>query len=266
MTDADDLVDHLDGVGVLGVKTRDEGIGLARLHHHHAEVVTLEHLVVSLLEGVAVALAFLSQDAGIALTTLLFAGMAQVDNLDALQVEVELLGHLLDHLVVTQQNGLTDAFGLSLHGSLEHGGVNGLGKHHALRVCRCCGVELLGEFRLLSQQYAQRVLVFFPVSNILTGHATVNGSLCHSGAHLGDESWVNRLRNEVVASEGQVVYLIDIVHHVGNRLFGQVGNSHDGSHLHLLVDGLSVNVECSTEDVWEADNVVNLVGIVGAAC
>ena len=54
----------------------------ACLDHHHTEVVALEHLIVGLLEGVAVALALLGEDAGITLAALLLGGMAQIDNLD----------------------------------------------------------------------------------------------------------------------------------------------------------------------------------------
>ena len=60
--------------------------------------------------------------------------------------------------------------------------------------------------------------------------------------------------------------MIHIVHHIRNRLFGQIGDSMNGSHLHLLVDGRSMNVEGSTEDIGETDHVVNLVGVVRTSC
>ena len=84
-TDADDLLHHLHRVGVLSVETCDESVGLACLHHHHAKVVALEHLVVGFLESVAFALALLSEDTGVTLPALLLRGMAQIDNLDAFE-------------------------------------------------------------------------------------------------------------------------------------------------------------------------------------
>ena len=87
-TDANDLLDDLDGVRILGVESCYKGIGLARLDHHHTEIVTLEHLVVSLLEGITLALALLCQNVGITLTTFLFRGMTQIDNLDTFDVQV----------------------------------------------------------------------------------------------------------------------------------------------------------------------------------
>ena len=99
-TDTDYLLGYLGRVRVLGVETSNKGIGLARLNHHHTEIVALEHLIVGLLIGVAVALTLLSEDSGIALTTLLLVGVTQVDNLDAVQREVKALGEFHDYLVV----------------------------------------------------------------------------------------------------------------------------------------------------------------------
>ena len=263
---ADDLFHHLHRVRVLRVQSGDEGVGLARLHHHHAEVVALEHLVVGLLKGVSLALPFAGQYAGVALAALLLRWVAQVDYLYAVEAELQLLCQLRDDLVVAQQDGVADAFGLCLYGCLQHGGVYGLGEDHALRVGCCGGVELLRELGLLSEQHRQRVFVGFPVVDGLACHAALYGCACHGGAHLADESWVDGLRYEVVAAEVQVVHLVHVVHHVGHWLLGQVGNGVYGGHLHLFVDGGGVHVECAAEDVGESDDVVYLVGIVGASC
>ena len=59
--------------------------------------------------------------------------------------------------------------------------------------------------------------------------------------------------------------MINVVDHVGNGLLGEVGDGIDCSHLHLLVDGGGVHVECSAEDVRESDDVVYLVRIVAAS-
>ena len=60
--------------------------------------------------------------------------------------------------------------------------------------------------------------------------------------------------------------MIYVVHDVWHRLLSQVGDGVNGCHLHLLVDGTGVNVECATENIWETDNIVNLVWIVGTTC
>ena len=192
--------------------------------------------------------------------------MTQVDNLDTVEVEVQLFGQFRNHLVVTQQDGVADAFSLRLYGSFQHSGVYSFSKYHTLWMSRGSSVELLSQFSLLTEQYRQRTLVFIPVLDGLAGHATLDGSLGNGSTHLCDETRVNRFRNEVLATEGEVVHLIDIVDHVGYRLFGKIGNSVNGSQLHLFVDGGSVNVECTTEDVWETNHVVDLVRIVSTTC
>ena len=76
--------------------------------------------------------------------------MTEVHNVNTLQVQVERVSQLLDGLLITQQDRLTDSLGLGLYGSLQHGGVYSLGKYHALRVSSCSSVKLLGELGLLT--------------------------------------------------------------------------------------------------------------------
>ncbi len=275
LADADNLLSHLDGVGVFGVKAGDESIRIARLHHHHAEVVALVHFVVSLLEGVALAGTLLGEVLGIGGTSALLLVGTHVDKLDAIEVELQTLSHTTQAVGVAKEDRIADALGFGLYGSLHHRRVGTLGKYDALRVHTSCVVEVACEFSLLSEKLHEVLLVSVPVGYGLARHATLDGSLGNSRTHLGDESWVDRFRNEVFRSEREVVNVVNLVDDVGHRLLGEVGNGVNGSHLHLLVDGLGMNVESTTEDVWKADNVVDLVGIVatsgrhehvGAAC
>ena len=59
--------------------------------------------------------------------------------------------------------------------------------------------------------------------------------------------------------------MVGAVDDVGHGAFGQVGDGVGGGQLHLFVDGGGGGVEGAAEDVGEADDVVDLVGIVGAA-
>ncbi len=77
--------------------------------------------------------------------------MAEVDYLDAVNVQLKFLGQFLDHLVVTQQDGVADAFSLRLGSSLQHRGMHGFGKYDALRMSGGSCVELLRQLGLLSQ-------------------------------------------------------------------------------------------------------------------
>ena len=130
----------------------------------------------------------------------------------------------------------------------------------------CGGVELLCELRLLAEQHGEGVFVFVPVLNLLAGNTALDGGFGNGRRDLGDESRIDGFGDEVVTAEGEVVHLIDVVHHVRHRLFGEVGDGIDGGKLHLLVDGGGVYVEGAAEDVGETDDVVDLVGIVGTAC
>ena len=60
--------------------------------------------------------------------------------------------------------------------------------------------------------------------------------------------------------------MIYVVHNIGHRLLGKVGNGMHCSQFHLFVDGGGVNVERTTEDIGETYYIIYLVGIVRASC
>ena len=191
--------------------------------------------------------------------------MAQVYHLNAFETQVEALRKFLYALIVTEKYRLTDTLSLCLHGSLEHCGVDTLGKHHALRMFLGCFLQLLCELGLLPHHLTELVLVSIPVGDGLTSHTAVDGSLCHSGTNLSDKTWVNWFRYEIQRAERQVVHLIYIVHHIGNRLLGKVGDGVNSSQLHLFVDGCGTNVKRTTEYVRETYYIIYLIRIVGTA-
>ena len=77
-TYAYDILCSLQGRGKLGIYASDESIGIARLHHHHAEVVAVKHLVVGLLEVVALTLSLVGKHLCVALAGLVQVVMTQV--------------------------------------------------------------------------------------------------------------------------------------------------------------------------------------------
>ena len=156
--------------GKLSVNTSDESVSLTCLNHHHTEVVAVKHFIVSLLEVVTLTLTFVCQHLSVALTTLALVVMTQVHNLHALKVQVKLSSLLLYHLCVTEQHWSTEAFFLSLNGSLDHCWVQSLGEYYALWVLTCCLIEVLCNACLLSHAQTQVTLVSVPVGNLLTSH------------------------------------------------------------------------------------------------
>ena len=194
---ADDFFGDLDRIGIFGVHARDECVRFASLYHHHAEVVALEHLVVGLFECITFAGFLLGQYLGITFAAFGFAVVAQVDDFDAFQAEIEFLRQFLDTLVVTQQDRMADAFSLGFHGGFQHVGVDTLGKHHALGIAAGRISQLAGQFRLIPHQFLQVEGVSVPVFDGLAGHSAFHGSFGHSHGHLGDEARVYRFRDEI---------------------------------------------------------------------
>ena len=123
-------------------------------------------------------------------------------------------------------------------------------------------MELAGKLGLLTEQLAQLLLVLLPVCDRSTCNATVHSSLGYCCRNLCNQTWVNWLWNEVLRTECKVVYVVNIIDYIRYRLLCQISDSMNGSHLHLFVDGACVNVERTTEDVWETNYIINLVRIV----
>ena len=169
-----------------------------------------------------------------------------------LKVQVHVGGHLAYLYVVSQQDGVADAFFLGAYGGFEHGGVCAFGKDYAAGAEACGVVEVLRELAFLSHQFAQVLAVGLPVGDFLAGHAALDGCLGHGHGDFGDEARVYGFGDEVVGAEGEVAHVVGAVHDVGHGASRQVGYGPCGGHLHLLVDGLGGGVERAAENVGEA--------------
>ena len=96
-------------------------------------------------------------------------------------------------------------------------------------------------------------------------HAAVHGRLRHGGGDAQDQARIERLGNQVFGAEatGSLRRIRRPLH----RLFG-LGQFGDGVYrrlLHGFVDGGGAHVQRAAEDEGEAQDVVDLVRIVGAA-
>ena len=265
-TDADYFLGSLDGVRELGIDTCDEGICFACLDHHHAEVVTLEHLIVCLFEVISLAATLFCQQLCITLTTFTLVVMTQIYYLDAFKGEFQFCCLLPYHLVITEQDRITESFVICLYGSLYHCRMQSFCKDHLLWMLAGCIEEFLGERCLLAHTQTQLTLVFLPVSDWLSCYPTIHRCLSNSRRYFGDKAWINWLWYEILRSEGEVVYAIDSIYDIRNRLLCKVGNSMYCCYLHLFVDGLGINIEGTTEDIREANYVIYLVRMVCTAC
>ena len=104
-----------------------------------------------------------------------------------------------------------------------------------------------------------------PVLDGTTRYAAFHRGTRHGGGDFNNEPLVDGLRDEIVGAEGQFLQSVGLGHIGGDGLLGEGGDGAHGTLFHLLVDGGGGHVERTAEDVGEADHVVDLVGIVGAA-
>ena len=160
---------------------------------------------------------------------------------------------------------MADTFSFGFYCSFQHVRMNTFGKYHALRIAASCFIQLAGQLVFLSHQFSQVILVFIPVGNLFAGHSRFHGGLCYGHGHFGNQTRVDRFRDEVFGAETQVVYVVGFIDYIGHRFLCQVGDGVYGSQFHFFVDGCSACVECSTEDIRESDDIVYLVGIVGTS-
>src|SRR3546814_3230695 len=85
-----------------------------------------------------------------------------------------------------------------------------------------------------------------------------------SSALLAYQSRVERSGNQVIGAEGHVLVAISTLHDLRSFDTGKIGERLDAGDLHLLVDGRRPDVERAPQDEGKAEDVVDLVRVVGA--
>ena len=263
---SDNLLGNIGSVAATArISTGDESIGFTHLHHHHAEIVAVEHLLKSLRVGESVALKLLREVLCIAAATVGLTVVAKVYNLHILQLQAKTLSTLLNHFFVTKQNRLADAFVAGHNCSLEHIVGVCLSKYHTLRVAFCLLGESAHELIVVAHKLLQFLLVSLPVGDWSLCHTRFHCATSYSGRYGSDKAWVESLRQYVFRAESHLSHVVSCVHDWWHRLLCKVGNSMHGSKLHLLIDCSSATIESTTEDIWESKHIVYLVRIVGAS-
>ena len=115
-----------------------------------------------------------------------------------------------------------------------------------------------------AQPLLQLLAVFGKVHRILR-HAGVHGRLGDGRRFPHQHARIERLGDDVVDAKLQALDAVGPADGVGHIFLGQRRQGMGGCQLHLFVDGGGAHVERAAEDEGEAQNVVDLVGIVGAA-
>jgi hypothetical protein len=178
--------------------------------------------------------------------------------------QAEALDARLDHCRSSDQDRPRQAFVHHRLHRAQHGFFLALGVDHALQV----GARAL-EHRLHQQASAEHELaepfgVLAQVGDRTRRHARLHRRLRHRRRQRYQQARVERARDEVVRAEARHLAGIGAAQ-VRGFLARQFGNRAHAGQLHRFVDRGGAHVERAAEDVGEAERVVDLVGIVGAA-
>ena len=183
-----------------------------------------------------------------------------------LQAQAEFLAALGDDGGAADQDGAGQLFvHHDLHGA-QHALFLALGVDHTLFLGAAGG----GEDRLHDGaggvgEGLQLLAVGVHVGDRACGHAGFHGGRRHGRRDLDHQARIERLGNQVFGAEGQFMADVGRSHHFALLGLGQLGNGVHRRDFHLVGDGGGAAVERAAEDVGEAQDVVDLVRIVGAA-
>ena len=217
----------------------------------HGDALALGHLEVGL-PKIAVAVVLLHIDHGVILP---FA-----------QPQTELLDPLADDGRAADQRGQSQPF---VHHDLrgaQHPLVFALGESHALFERRLGH----GKNRLHGRaggvdKALQPLAVSVHIANRAQRDATVYGSLRHGGGNHHHQARVEGFGYQVLGAELKLLARIGRRHHFVLLGLRQFGNRVDRRNFHLDRDGRRTRVERAPEDIGEAQDVVDLVVVIGAA-
>ena len=86
----------------------------------------------------------------------------------------------------------------------------------------------------------------------------------HSGRNFDHQTRIKRLGNQVLRAKGQTLARIGRRDHLALFRLCQFGNGVHRSDFHLDRDGGCASIQGAAKNIGEAQNVVHLVGVVGA--
>src|SRR5690606_32550549 len=179
--------------------------------------------------------------------------------------QTELLDPHVDDGRAPDQYGEGQAFVDDGLGGAQYAFVFAVGIDHALdgrlRLHEQRAHELAGAIH----QAHQLLPVGFHILERATRHTGVHGGLSNGRRYLDDEARIKRLGNDVVRAEAQLFAGVghgDFIIRLG---LGQFGNRAHAGQLHFFVDDRRADVHGATENEREAEDVVDLVRVVGTA-
>ncbi len=137
VSDTDDLFRNVNGVRILAEDTTNHCVRIAGFYHHHAEIVSLKHLLGCFIECHPLTVSFFGEEGRIAQPSLLFPVVPQVHDFDTLEADLVLPCHVGDFLLIAQQDGMTDPLGIGCFRRLEHVQVVRLREYDPFGILSC---------------------------------------------------------------------------------------------------------------------------------
>mmetsp|Transcript_6694 Transcript_6694/g.28042 ORF Transcript_6694/g.28042 Transcript_6694/m.28042 type:complete len:406 (-) Transcript_6694:2611-3828(-) len=249
---ADQAADHRVGIAELQRQRADRGVGAAhrRLGHLGRHAVALHALVIGL-PVLAEARVVLGVDDGDVLAQL----QAQPGPLDARR----------QHGGATDQRGPGEALVQRHLHRAQHPLVLALGIDDAGRRGLGGREHRAHEHAGLVDEALQRLAIGGQVGHRARGHAVGRRGRRHSGCDAQDQPRIEGLGDQIVRAEGQLLAGVGGGHFVRGLGLGQRGDLAHAGQLHALGDLGRAAVQRAAEDVGEAQDVVDLVGIVRPA-
>ena len=182
-----------------------------------------------------------------------------------LQAQAGLLDAHFDHVRTADQDRLGEAFVDHRLHRAQHALFFAFGVHDALRV-GLGGREHRphGQARVV-HEVAQLGAIGVQILDRARGHTGLFCGLGDGRRDLLDQARIERLRDDVIRAEGQVLAGVSLRHGIVRFGFGQLGNGFHAGQLHLFRDLGGAAIERTAEDVREAQHVVDLVRVVRTA-
>ena len=147
----------------------------------------------------------------------------------------------------------------------QHALVLALGIHDALRCLLGRGEDRLHRGAGLVDEAVELVPIGIEVLDRPCRDAAVHRRLRDCRGHLDDQPGIERARDQVVGTERRRLLAVRERHDLGGLGLRDLRERPDGGELHLLVDRGRAHVQRAAEDEREAERVVHLVRVVGAA-
>lgn len=111
----------------------------------------------------------------------------------------------------------------------------------------------------------EALLVGIHVGDGALGNSRLGGGLDDGAGNSLHESGVEGRWNDIFATENELTSWYGFPDGIWNLLPGEGGDGLGSSHLHFLVDLAGSAIKSSSEQEWEAHDVIDLVGVVRSA-